>query len=139
KQNLYLSFGLQLSLGIIGIVGALGFTSILGLLVFNSSIYISLVMPLYFGLTWRRATSAGAFWSMLLSFVVGGLLIINQFGTLGNLVSVLISVVVIIIVSFMTANKEHEQLVVGTNSNKPIVGMLAAVLIYVVLYVIVSL
>src|SRR5699024_8055754 len=108
-------FGLQIFLGVIGIVGALGFSSILGLLVLNSSIYISLVLPLYLGLTWKGATSNGAFWSMLLSFVVGGFLIINQFGTLGNLVSVLISVVVMIMISLLTQNKAEEQLTSGSH------------------------
>ncbi|WP_134703787.1 sodium:solute symporter [Ammoniphilus sp. YIM 78166] len=106
KQNLFLSFGLQIFLGVIGIVGALKFTSILGLLVINSAVNIALILPLYLGLVWKGATSNGAFWSMLLSIGIGGFMILNQSGPLANLLSLLISVVVIVGVSYMAKNQE---------------------------------
>ncbi|GAB7387934.1 sodium:solute symporter [Bacillaceae bacterium] len=106
KQNLYLSFGLQVALGVVGIIGALKFKSILELLVINSAVNIALIFPLYLGLVWKGATSNGAFWSMVLSTGIGGFMILQQAGPLANLMALLISITVLIAVSYLSKKPE---------------------------------
>src|SRR5699024_719875 len=69
SSNSYMSFGLQVILGVIGIVGALGVDSILRLLVVNSAVNIALMLPLVLGLLWKRAGRNAAFWSIVISLV----------------------------------------------------------------------
>lgn len=116
KQNLYVSFALQIILGIISIWGALGFTSILGLLVINSAVNIALILPLYLGLVWKGANSNGAFWSMILSIGLGGALLILNLGPVANLTSLVISIVVIITVSYASRGKNVESELEGDHS-----------------------
>lgn len=96
RQNLYLSFGLQIALGVIGIVGALGVSSILHLLIVNSAIHIALALPLFLGLIWPAARASAAFWSMLLSLIVGGAMTLAGVGPVGNLVGLLVSAAILI-------------------------------------------
>ncbi|WP_242009680.1 sodium:solute symporter family protein [Halalkalibacter nanhaiisediminis] len=102
KQNLYIGFALQIVLGVISIAGALGFTSILGLLVINSAVNIALILPLYLGLVWKGTSSSGAFWSMVLSIGIGGTMLVLNLGPLANLASLVISTAVIIVVSYIS-------------------------------------
>lgn len=109
RQDLYLSFGLQIGVGVIGIIGALGVSSILHLLIVNSAIHIALALPLFLGLTWKAARSNAAFWSMLLALVGGGALTIAGWGPMANLIGLLVSAVVLIGGSW-SARRERENI-----------------------------
>lgn len=100
SQALFISIGLQLSLGILGILGALRFTSILDLLVINGALNISLLLPLYLGLTWKGATSKAAFWSIAISLLVGILTL--GYGPISNLAVMLVSTFIFIGVSYLS-------------------------------------
>ena len=113
RQNLYLSFVLQIGLGIIGVVGALSIHSILNLLIINSAINISLILPLYLGLAWRGAHPSAAFWSILLGLGVGGILIVAQAGPVANLSALLISAIVFIGLSYLLRYRESTSQEVG--------------------------
>ena len=128
RKNLYLSFALQISLGAIGILGALTFTSILNLLVINSAVNIALIFPLYLGLAWRKTSSTAAFWSILISLGVGGLLLVLEFGPVANLVALVLSVVLIVGLSYLKPADGRRGL-----SRVPI-GALVAVVIYATVY-----
>jgi Na+/proline symporter len=128
RGSLYLSFGLQLGLGLVGILGALTFTSILNLLVINSAVNIALIFPLYLGLVWRNASSSGAFWSILVSLVVGGTLIVLDAGPVANLVALVLSVVVIVGLSHLRPATGRREL------GRPAVGALVAVGLYAAIY-----
>ncbi len=91
RRAVYLSFGLQVALGLIGIVGALGVKSILHLLVVNSAVYIALLVPLVLGLTWRRAQAGAAFWAIVVSLVIGAGLMVAGFGAVADLVALAVS------------------------------------------------
>lgn len=106
RQNLYLSFALQIGLGIVGVVGALSIHSILNLLIINSAINISLILPLYLGLAWRGAHPSAAFWSILLGLGVGGPLIAIQAGPVANLSALLVSAIVFIGLSYLLRYRE---------------------------------
>ncbi len=141
RQNLYLSFALQIGLGVIGVVGALAFESILGLLVLNSAVNIALIFPLYLGLVWAGATSGGAFWSILLSLGIGGSMLAAGQGPLANLVALLVSLVVFVGLSYFSAYRVRQareggdgQKAVGLAS-RVVVGAVVAAAIYTVLYV----
>ena len=139
RQNLYLSFALQIGLGVIGVVGALAFESILGLLVLNSAINIALILPLYLGLVWTGATSPGAFWSILLSLGIGGSMLAAGLGPLANLVALLVSVVVFVGLPYFTAYRARQTQEGGGEAgslvSRVVVGAVAAAAIYTVLYV----
>lgn len=140
RQNLYLSFGLQIGLGIVGVVGALSFESILDLLVLNSAVNIALIFPLYLGLTWAGTRANAAFFSILLSLGIGGTLLAAGVGPLANLVALLISVAVIVGLSYLPASRTGGSRT-GTASRLPSVvyGSLAVALVYGVLYLLASL
>ena len=147
RQNLYVSFALQMGLGVIGVVGALSFQSILDLLVLNSAINIALIFPLYLGLVWRGATSSGAFWSILLSLGIGGSLILLQQGPLANLVALLVSVGVLVGLSvlsmYRTRTTTQEVRRAGARSTgsllpKVVVGTLVVAAAYGILYILAS-
>lgn len=146
RQSLYVSFALQIGLGIIGVVGALGFQSILGLLVINSAINIALIFPLYLGLVWRGATSSGAFWSILLSLGIGGSMIAAQQGPLANLVALLVSVIVLVGLSYLSSYRRagarepgrEEPERAGGWVPKVVVGTIVAAVLYAVLYALAS-
>lgn len=146
RQNLYVSFALQIGLGIIGVVGALSFQSILGLLVINSAINIALILPLYLGLVWARASSSGAFWSILLALGIGGTLIATQQGPLANLVALLVSVVVFVGLSYLSsyrasAAEEAEEDATeraGGWLQRVVIGTVAVAVLYSVLYALAS-
>jgi Na+/proline symporter len=128
RKNLYLSFALQISLGAIGILGALTFTSILNLLVVNSAVNIALIFPLYLGLAWKKTSSAAAFWSILLSLGVGGALLVMELGPVANLVALVLSVVALVGISYLKPVDGRREL------SRVSVGALAAVLIYATVY-----
>ncbi|MCP8617834.1 sodium:solute symporter family protein [Salirhabdus salicampi] len=106
KQNLYVSFLLQIVLGVFSIAGALGFSSILGLLVLNSAVNIALIFPLYLGLVWKGTSSNGAFWSMILSISIGGTMLVLDLGPVANLTALIISVSTIIGISYLSKNEQ---------------------------------
>jgi Na+/proline symporter len=146
RQSLYVSFALQIGLGVIGVVGALGFQSILGLLVINSAINIALIFPLYLGLVWRGATSSGAFWSILLSLGIGGSMIAAQQGPLANLVALLVSVTVLVGLSYLSSYRRagarepgrEEPERAGGWIPKVVVGTIVAAALYAALYALAS-
>ena len=147
RQNLYVSFGLQIALGVIGVIGALSFQSILGLLVVNSAINIALIVPLYLGLVWARGSADGAFWSILLALGIGGALIIAQQGPLANVVALFISVVVFVGLSYRQSDRrpEDERTAAEMSSTsevrrlpKVVVGTIAIILVYGILYLLAS-
>jgi Na+/proline symporter len=140
RQNLYVSFALQIGLGIVGVIGALGFQSILGLLVLNSAVNIALIFPLYLGLVWSGATPNGAFWSILLSLGIGGAILFLGQGPLANLVALVVSAVVLVGLSLLArqrrvAEGERRAPVRGDLGMGAAVGVLAATAIYAGLYV----
>ena len=140
RQNLYLSFGLQIGLGIIGVVGALSFESILNLLVVNSAVNIALIFPIYLGLVWSGATPNAVFWSILLSLGIGGTMLFLGQGPLANLVALLVSAVVLVGLSFLTGRRrdsegESRTPVAGNLGTRAAVGVLAVTTIYAGLYV----
>lgn len=129
KQNLYLSFFIQIILGLISIIGALKFKSILGLLVINSSVNIALILPLYLGLVWKKTNPNAAFLSMTFSILAGATLLFLGYSTFANLMSLLLSTVIIIMVSLLSKN--HYQ---TPASDKPMAGVVFAVALYTVIY-----
>jgi Na+/proline symporter len=143
-QNLYVSFALQVGLGVVGVVGALRFESILELLVINSAINIALIFPLYLGLVWSGANSFGAFWSILLSLAIGGTMILLQVGPLANLTALLISGVVLVGLSYLSRARPAEEAPatagLGARRKVPgvVVGALGAVALYALLYALAS-
>lgn len=145
RQNLYLSLALQVGLGAIGVVGALAFESILGLLVINSAVNIALIFPLYLGLVWTGATASGAFWSILLSLGIGGSLLAAGQGPLANLVALLVSVIVLLGFSrFRGRSRGRGAREAGAPQEtrgvmpRVVVGIIAATVIYAVLYILAS-
>lgn len=136
RQNLYLSFALQIGLGIVGVIGALGFESILDLLVVNSAVNIALIFPLYLGLVWSKTSSSGAFWSILLSLGIGGTMLALGQGPLANLVALLVSVVVILGLSHFSGRTREEG--AGPKSRRVVTGVAVAAALYTVLYVLAS-
>ncbi len=128
RANLYLSFALQIALGAIGILGALTFTSILDLLVVNSAVNIALIFPLYLGLTWRKTSSAAAFWSILLSLVVGGALLVLQLGPVANLVALVLSILAIVGISYLKPADGIRGL------SRVAIGAVGAVVLYATVY-----
>lgn len=139
RQNLYLSFALQIGLGVIGVAGALSFESILDLLVVNSAINIALIFPLYLGLVWARAGSTGAFWSILLSLGIGGTMLAAGQGPLANLVALLVSVAVFVGLSYLTGRRGEDRAPVTADlGSKVVVGVIAAAAVYTALYVLAS-
>ncbi len=141
RQNLYVSFALQIGLGVIGVIGALAFESILDLLVVNSAVNIALIFPLYLGLLWAGVTSSAAFWSILLSLGIGGSMLAAGQGPLANLVALLISVVVIVGLSYFSAYRARIAQEAGAEQKakgrvpKVVIGVTAAAAIYAGLYV----
>lgn len=144
RQHLYASFVLQIGLGAIGIIGALAFESILELLVVNSAVNIALILPLYLGLAWAGVTASAAFWSILLSLGIGGSMLAAGQGPLANLVALLISVVVIVGLSYFsayrtrTAQEAGAEQKVGGVVPRVVIGVIAAAAIYAGLYVLAS-
>lgn len=144
RQNLYVSFALQIALGVIGVVGALSFQSILGLLVINSAINIALILPLYLGLVWGRASSSGAFWSILLALGIGGTLIATQQGPLANLFALLVSVIVFVGLSYLSSYRvraaEEAEAPQRTEGWLPkvVVGTIAVTALYGILFALAS-
>ena len=145
RQNLYLSFALQIGLGIVGIVGALFIESILTLLVINSAINLSLLLPLYLGLLWRGAHPTAAFWSILLSLGVGGTLIVAGQGPRADLAAVLISAAVFVGLSYFLnaregAAREPAEGAEGTAQGMPgvVIAVIAIVAAYGILYAVAS-
>ncbi len=134
RRAVYLSFGLQVALGIIGIVGALSVKSILHLLIINSAVNISLVMPLILGLIWRAANASGAFWSIVASLVVGASLMIIGDGAIGDIVAFVVSTVLMI--GFSRWFRSARAGKVGTARPVPHAagGVALAVAIYAVLF-----
>jgi Na+/proline symporter len=141
RQNLYVSFAVQIGLGVIGVIGALAFESILELLVVNSAVNIALIFPLYLGLLWAGVTSSAAFWSILLSLGIGGSMLAAGQGPLANLVALLISVVVIVGLSYFSAYRARIAQEAGAEQKpkgrvpKVVIGVIAAAAIYAGLYV----
>lgn len=146
RQNLYVSFALQIALGVIGVVGALSFKSILGLLIINSAINIALILPLYLGLVWARASSSGAFWSILLTLGVGGTLIATQQVPLANLVALVVSVVVFVGLSYLSSYRartaeeadDSDAQTAGGWFPKVVVGTVVVTALYGVLFALAS-
>lgn len=136
RQNLYLSFALQIGLGIIGVVGALSFESILNLLVVNSAVNIALIFPLYLGLVWNRTSANGAFWSILLSLGIGGTMLALGQGPLANLVALLVSVVTLLGLSHFSGRSQEES--PESKSRSIVAGVIVAAGLYTVLYVLAS-
>ncbi len=128
RKNLYLSFGLQIGLGAVGIIGALSFTSILNLLVVNSAVNIALILPLYLGLTWRKTSSAAAFWSILLSLGVGGTLLVLGLGPVANLVALVLSAIALVAISYVRPAAGPREL------SRVAIGTLVAVALYAGIY-----
>lgn len=128
RNNLYFSFGLQIALGAVGILGALSFTSILNLLVVNSAVNIALVFPLYLGLVWAKTSSSAAFWSILVSLGVGGVLLVLEAGPVANLVALVLSVAVLVAVSYLRPATGVRGL------SRAAVGAVVAVLVYASIY-----
>jgi Na+/proline symporter len=141
RQNLYVSFAVQIGLGVIGVIGALAFESILELLVVNSAVNIALIFPLYLGLVWAGVSSSAAFWSILLSLGIGGSMLAAGQGPLANLVALLISVVVIVGLSYFSAYRARTAQEAGAEQKaegrvpKVVIGVIAAAAIYAGLYV----
>jgi SSS family solute:Na+ symporter len=145
RQNLYLSFALQIGLGMVGIVGALFTESILALLVLNSAINLSLLLPLYLGLVWMGAHRTAAFWSILLSLGVGGALIAAGQGPRANLVALLVSAAIFVGLSYLLraregATGEPAEGTERTAKGVPgvVVGVAVTIAAYVALYVLAS-
>lgn len=138
RRAVYLSFGLQIGLGVIGMIGALGVQSILHLLIVNSAINIALLLPLVLGLIWRRADPRAAFWAIVLSLLSGAGLMIAGFGALGDLVALAVSACLMIGLS--TWLPTHETPSVG--ARQPVAhavsGVMMAVAVYTALFALAS-
>lgn len=96
RNAVYLSTGVQIVLGLVGVAGALGVKSILNFLVINSAVNIALLVPLILGLTWRRAHAAAGFWAIVACLVVGGTLMKLGLGATADLVALGVSAAVMI-------------------------------------------
>lgn len=130
RRAVYLSFGVQVALGLVGIIGALGVKSILHLLVVNSAVNIALLAPLILGLTWRRAHPGAAFWSIVAGLLVGGGMMIAGFGALADLVALAVSVALMIGLSaWLPARGEP-----GVEAQRPVRGAAAGLALAVAAY-----
>ncbi|WP_158735874.1 sodium:solute symporter [Alteribacillus sp. YIM 98480] len=70
KKASILSMTTQVSLGVIGILGALNFgDGVLQLLALNGAVNIPLIFTVIFGLYWKRTHPTAAFWAMLLGVI----------------------------------------------------------------------
>src|SRR5699024_3620540 len=134
----YMSFGLQVILGVIGIVGALGVDSILRLLVVNSAVNIALMLPLVLGLLWKRAGRNAAVWSIVISLVIGGSLMIAGLGAAGDLAALLISAVMMVALSLWWPGRDSSQVAAQGSARHPVAGIALLVAVYTALFLLAS-
>jgi|GEM_PF-1921673 len=139
RRAVYVSFGLQIALGLVGIIGALGVKSILHLLVVNSAVNIALLAPLVLGLTWRRANSNGAFWAIVASLVTGATLMALGHGETGDLVALLVSGVLMIGLSLWLPPRHAATVQAVQPRRRAATGMALAIALYTLLFVLASL
>lgn len=138
RRAVYLSSGLQIILGIIGIVGALAVKSILHLLVVNSAVNIALVMPLVLGLTWKKANARGAFWSIVAGLAAGAALMLTGHGMMGDLVALVISGLFVLTVSHWWPADSPSQIHAVRPASHAASGAGLALVLYTGLFVLAS-
>jgi SSS family solute:Na+ symporter len=138
RRAVYLSFGLQIVLGVIGIVGALGVKSILHLLIVNSAVNIALLLPLVLGLIWKRADARAAFWAIVIALLAGAGFMIAGLGAIGDLVALGVSALLMIGLSL--AWPSHRESAFGANrpAKHAAAGVALAVAIYTALFALAS-
>ena len=139
RRAVYLSFGVQVALGLVGIIGALGVKSILHLLVVNSAVNIALLAPLVLGLTWRRAHARAAFWSIVVGLVVGAALMIAGKGPVADLVALVVSVALMIGLSIWLPARGEPEVGAERPVRRAASGVMIAIAIYTALFVFASL
>ncbi len=138
RRSLYLSFGLQIALGLVGIAGALGVKSILHLLIVNSAVNIALLVPLVLGLIWRRANAGAAFWAIVVALLVGAGLMAAGFGAIGDLVALGVSTVLMIALSRWLPARGEPLAGVQQPVRRAAAGVALAVAIYTALFALAS-
>ena len=138
RRAVYLSFGVQIALGLVGIIGALGVKSILHLLVVNSAVNIALLAPLVLGLIWRRAHAGAAFWSISVGLVVGAGLMIAGWGPIADLVALVVSVALMIGLSVWLPERGQSSVSAQQPVKRAASGMVLAIAIYTALFALAS-
>ncbi len=138
RRAVYLSFAVQVALGLIGIAGALGVKSILHLLIVNSAVNIALLAPLVLGLTWRRAHPGAAFWSIVVGLAVGAGLMVVGWGPIADLVALVVSAALMIGLSVgLPASREP-----AVGAQRPVKraagGVMFAIAVYTALFALAS-
>ncbi|KKK39973.1 hypothetical protein WQ57_01490 [Mesobacillus campisalis] len=110
KKASVLSMTTQVSLGVIGIFGALNFgEGVLALLVLNGSVNIPFIFTIILGLYWKRTHPTAAFWAMILGITS---VIVLYFGfsqsIYTNLAGIVTSILILIIGSLMLTSKHTD-------------------------------
>lgn len=138
RRAVYVSFLLQVALGLIGILGALGVKSILHFLVINSAVHIALLVPLVLGLTWPRAHARAAFWSIVACLAVGGTLMAFGFDGTGDLIALGVSAALMIGLSLASRPGREPQAPVIRPVRRAAGGVALAIAIYALLFALAS-
>ncbi|MGH8273485.1 MAG: sodium:solute symporter family protein [Gammaproteobacteria bacterium] len=138
RRGVYLSFGLQIVLGLIGIAGALGVKSILHLLIVNSAVNIALLVPLVLGLVWKRARASAAFWAIVAALLVGAGLMAAGFGAIGDLVALVVSAVLMMALSVWFPGRGEPAVGAQSPAKHAAAGVAFAVALYTVLFALAS-
>jgi len=138
RRAVYLSFGVQIALGLVGIVGALGVKSILQLLIVNSAVNIALLAPLVLGLIWRRAHAGAAFWSIAVGLAVGAGLMIAGWGPIADLVALVVSVALMIGLSVWLPARSEPSIGADRPVKRAAPGLVLAIATYTALFALAS-
>lgn len=137
RSAAWLGFGLQIGLGIAGMICALFVTSILHLLIVASAINIALLLPLLLGLAWPRSNARAAFWSIVASLAVGAAFTAAGHGPEGDLAALLLSGVAMLGVSRWFPGAQHAA-AQPTPARHIVTGVAVALAAYAALFLLAS-
>jgi hypothetical protein len=137
RSAAWLGFGLQVGLGVTGMVCALFVTSILHLLIVASAINIALLLPLVLGLAWARASARAAFWSIVATLALGAAFTAAGHGAEGDLAALIGSAVLMFGVSRWLPGAPHGA-PQPASVHRIVTGVAAAVAAYALLFFLAS-
>lgn len=108
KKMLKISKLLVISIGIVGFVVAFAFPTVADLVIFYNSLLASVALaPIVFGLFWRRASKAGAFYGGLSGGIVNiGFFVAGVDPAVGILPSVVVACIVLVVLSLKKRSYE---------------------------------
>lgn len=110
KKASILSMTTQVSLGVIGMIGALNFgDGVLALLVLNGTVNIPFIFVIVLGLYWKRTHPTAAFWSMIIGITS---VIVLYFGfnqsIYTNFIGIVTSIVILVVGSLLLTKKDTD-------------------------------